>query len=298
VSELTFTVFTPTRNRAHTLPRVYNSLREQTFQYFEWLIVDDGSTDDTRELVERWAAESDFPIRYFWQEHGGKARATNRGVTEARGTFFLALDSDDIALPNALERFRFHWQSIPEDERNRYSAVTCLLQDESGRLCGDRFPLPLIDSDSIEIRDRYAIKGEKWGFHRTEVLKKFPFPEIEGETFITEGIVWTRIAQSYKTRYVNEVLGTYVYERDSVRNTGVRVRNPIGAALHYRQLANASHPMSIRFRMKSYVNYIRYALHAGVGFLTQIAEVNSPVRWFLAMPVALVLFGRDRFRLW
>lgn len=90
----TFTVFTPTYNRAHTLLRVFSSLQAQTFQDFEWLIVDDGSTDGTEELIKHWGSESHFPVRYFKQENRGKHVAFNRGVREATGQFFLPLDSD------------------------------------------------------------------------------------------------------------------------------------------------------------------------------------------------------------
>jgi glycosyltransferase involved in cell wall biosynthesis len=94
-SEYLFTVFTPSYNRARTLPRVYESLQRQTLRNFEWLVMDDGSTDDTRQLVTRWQAESNFPIRYIFQENQGKPAAFNHGVQEARGKLFLTLDSDD-----------------------------------------------------------------------------------------------------------------------------------------------------------------------------------------------------------
>ena len=290
----TFTVFTATFNRAHTLSRVYEALKGQTFRDFEWLIVDDGSTDGTGELVAGWLHESDFPIRYVWQPRGGKARATNRGVEGARGRFFLPLDSDDVGLPQALERFKHYWDSIPEGERHLYSAVTCLMQDESGKICGNPFPFPVVDSDSLEMRDRYQSTGERWGFHRTDVLRQFPFPEIDGETFITEGVVWTRIALSFKTRYVNDVLGVYFRESDSIRGTGARVKNPRGAALYYRQLANTNYPLSNRFRLRSYVNYVRYSFHAKVGAGVQLREVRSAIRWWLALPVGVLLVLRDR----
>src|SRR5664279_3180792 len=96
-----FTVFTGTRNRAHTLPRVYESLAGQTLRDFEWLIVDNESTDGTRQLVEGWQQEADFPIRYFWHENRGKHGSQNRAIGEARGELFVTLDSDDPCAPNA-----------------------------------------------------------------------------------------------------------------------------------------------------------------------------------------------------
>lgn len=115
-----FTVFTPTYNRAHTLGRLYLSLKEQTLLDFEWIVVDDGSSDDTCSLVESWKSESSsFPIRYFYQANRGKHVATNYAVREAFGFFFIILDSDDTCVPEALERFAYHWQAIDESNRGR-----------------------------------------------------------------------------------------------------------------------------------------------------------------------------------
>lgn len=206
----TFTVFTPTYNRAHTLQRVYDSLRAQTFRDFEWIVVDDGSTDDTLALVKRWEAEADFDLRLIAQEHGGKHVATNRAVAAARGELFLTADSDDSFVPTALERFKHHWDSIPEGERARFSAVTALVADEHGRLVGTRFPRDPTDSNSLEIHYRYHVRGEKWGFQRTDVMRDHPFPVIPGyRGLVPEGVVWRAIARRYRTRYVNEILRVY-----------------------------------------------------------------------------------------
>lgn len=127
-----FTVFTPTYNRVQTLSRVYESLQVQTFSDFEWLIVDDGSVDRTRELVEGWQMEACFPIHYLWQENQGKHVAFNYALQEARGELFLTLDSDDACVPEALERFYFHWNAIPENRKGQFSAVTALCKDQNG----------------------------------------------------------------------------------------------------------------------------------------------------------------------
>lgn len=229
-----FTVFTPTYNRAHTLPRVYESLKRQTFRDFEWLIVDDGSTDNTRELVEGWQRENPFLIRYFWQENAHKKAAFNRGVQEAHGELFLTLDSDDEALPGALRILNQHWRNIPEAERDRFSAVTGLCIDRAGVVVGSRFPVDVLDSNSLAIRYRYRVKGEKWGFQRTDILRRFPFPEdVQG--VVPEGVVWSRIASNYMTRFVNDVLRIYHTETDSITQTGAE-NSADGLALWAREV--------------------------------------------------------------
>lgn len=206
-----FSVFTPTYNREKVLHRVYQSLLKQSFRDFEWLIIDDGSTDSTSELVSGWQQDSAtfFPIRYIWQENSHKKTAHNHGVKEARGILFLPLDSDDYCTPNALERLAYHWFAIPDAERGEFSAVTALCADEQGAIVGDRFlDDEWLDSDSLEIRYRYKISGDKWGFQRLDVLKKFPFPEdVPGH--VPECVVWSQIAKEYKTRFINEPLRIY-----------------------------------------------------------------------------------------
>lgn len=205
------TVFTPTYNRARTLNRVFESLQSQTFRDFEWLIVDDGSTDDTAELVTQWQEDGavDFPIRYLWQENAHKKVAHNRAVLEARGELFLVLDSDDWCVPVTLERFWHYWTSISEEQRDQFVGVWSLCMDESGAVVGNPFPATdYIDSNLLEIKYRYRVFGEKWGIMRTDILRQFPFREdIPG--LVPEGTVWDAIAKHYKTRFINQALRIY-----------------------------------------------------------------------------------------
>ena len=137
----TFTVFTATRDRAHTLPRVYESLKGQTLRDFEWLIIDNESTDGTPDLVTRWQDEAPFPVRFFYPADGGQQGSRNRAVAEARGQLFLTFNSDDSCPPTTLERFKAHWDSIPEDVRPHFSGVTGHTVDEHGNRIGSAFPL-------------------------------------------------------------------------------------------------------------------------------------------------------------
>ena len=129
MGNIRFTVFTPTFNRRELIGRVYESLLAQTFSAFEWLVVDDGSTDGTAGRIAQWAQSAPFPILYISQHHQGKHRAYNKALASARGDFFTVLDSDDAIVPKALERLLFHWYSIPRRERRRYSGVTCLCME-------------------------------------------------------------------------------------------------------------------------------------------------------------------------
>jgi glycosyltransferase involved in cell wall biosynthesis len=300
----TFTVFTPTYNRAHTLSRVYQSLRVQTLRDFEWLVIDDGSRDDTRQLLGAWQAEADFPIRYLRQENQGKHVALNRGVEQARGEFFLNLDSDDGCVPQALERFKYHWDEIPNGERPKFSAVTALCMDQHGRLVGSRFPQDVTDSDSLEIRYKFKVKGEKWGFHRTSVLRNFPFPA--GEGYIPEGIVWAAIARQFKTRFVNEPLRIYWVDwvdeagcSDQITRPGRPAQNAFGGALWHQSILNSQIDWlsyAPEEFLRSALHFSRFSFHLGVGVRRQAASLTNfraRALWALMLPAGLAAHMTD-----
>jgi glycosyltransferase involved in cell wall biosynthesis len=214
-----FTVFTPTHNRAHTIQRVFSSLSSQTLRDFEWLVVDDGSTDNTSELIAAWTKFADFPIRCFKQDHSGKHFAHNLALREAKGEFFMLLDSDDACVPQALERIAYHWNTIPAGHRVHFSSVTGLCMNQHGNIVGDRFPFDPFDVNLRDQRYVYKLRGEKGGASRTEVLRQFPFPEIRGTQFVPEGAVWLEIAKKYKRRCVNEVFRIYYVDDDQTGAT-------------------------------------------------------------------------------
>jgi glycosyltransferase involved in cell wall biosynthesis len=231
-----FTVFTSTYNRAHTIHRVYDSLRSQTLGDLEWLVVDDGSTDATPELVANWARTATFPIRYVKQQHSGKHIAHNLAVCEARGQLFVPLDSDDACVPQALERLAHHWNAIPVAQQPHYSGVVCLCCNQFGTLVGDRFPGDSFDGDLREMIYVHRVRGEKWLTARTDVLRRHPFAEIRDTQFIPEFMVWLEIAKSYKMRFVNEALRIY-YVDDEMTGTVLSKRQRLGenapGRLHY-----------------------------------------------------------------
>lgn len=288
-----FTVFTPTHNRAHTLSRVFDSLQAQTLRDFEWLIVDDGSTDGTRALVESWTA--DFPIRYIFQEHGGKHRAFNRGVAAAHGELFLNLDSDDACVPRALEVFANAWAPIARDEG--FSAVTALCVDEAGAVVGSRFPTDVCDSDSLEIRYRHKVTGEKWGFHRTRVLREFPFPDFDG-VFVPEGVVWAKIARRYKTRFINEPLRIYYQDRGQEKLTRPAKMSRVARARALWHEERLNHDLDyftaapVEF-LRNAVQLTRLSLHA-----RKAPRVHGPgvLLALLGLPFGAALFGVDKIR--
>ena len=299
-----FTVFTATYQRAHTLHRVHDSLVAQTIRDFEWLVVDGDSTDGTEELVHRWAAESDFPIRYLRQENRGKHGNWNAGVQAAASGLFLSLDSDDECRPEALERFWSLWCEIPEPDRERFAGVTVHCMDREGKIVGDPFPRDRIDGTSLDLRYRWKVRGEKWGFLRTEVLREFPVPETPGVPFVTELTIWDRISRKYLTRFANETLRIYDEGDDTGRLTN-QIRNP-GAmsgmfADSFAEQLN-DHLGYARYAPMAYARiaalYTRESLMAGRGPRRQVSGIKARAMplWALGVPVGAAVYARDRFR--
>jgi glycosyltransferase involved in cell wall biosynthesis len=286
-----FTVFTPTFNRRHTLLRLFESLEAQTFRDFEWLVVDDGSTDGTGEFLQELESRASFPLRYHYQPNGGKHVASNWAVDLAAGRLFTTLDSDDALVPHALRRLADHWWSIPQNRRHEFSGVTCLCERQDGTIVGDAFPAStggdgVLDSDPIAMM-RFRVAGEKWGFHGTDIMRQHRFPVFAGESFIPEGLVWNRIGSQYRVRYVNEALRVYFDEQDclSKRNVELRSRNPRGSQLFY--LEQSRFEPTLRLKFRALINYIRFSLHGRLSIAINLSTLAL-------FPAGLAMWLRDR----
>lgn len=216
------TVFTPTYNRADLLERLYSSLCRQQIKNFEWLIVDDDSTDNTSEVVDNFIKnESDFKIRYYKQEHGGKHRAINKALQLAEGEFFFIVDSDDYLTDDALSLLSIWLKGIKDNDK--IAGVSGLRKSSSGEVWGGN---PLIDSEeyidatNLE-RDKYKLGGDKAEVYKTSIMRKYSFPEFDGEYFVTEDVVWSAIAyDGYKIRWYNKPIYMCDYLEDGLTKTG------------------------------------------------------------------------------
>lgn len=230
------TVFTPTYNRANTLKRLFSSLTEQTSYSFEWLIVDDGSTDNTEELMSRIMAEhSQFPIRYCRKKNGGKHTAINVGVKLAEGYLFFIVDSDDYLTSDAISNI-LNWEETIKN-REAYAGVAGNKGISQNELIGKSFDTEYVDATSLE-RNKYSIEGDKAEVFYTDVLQKYPFPVYENEKFITEAVVWYRIAaDNLKIRWFNDIIYIAEYLPDGLTANQIELyaNNPQGFALSIKQ---------------------------------------------------------------
>jgi glycosyltransferase involved in cell wall biosynthesis len=293
------TVFTPTYNRAGSLPALASSLAEQSCKDFEWIIVDDGSTDGTAELLSAWTAEGKLPLRVISVANGGKHRAINRGLAEARGALFFIVDSDDRLPPEALERIR----SFTRDSGLLSDPGCCglmgLKATFDGKVLGERLPVGLASADALALTYRYDIRGDKAEVFKTDVLRRFPFPEFEGERFITECAVWYRIARAgLELRLLDETLYEAEYRPDglSARSVELRAKNPLGTLLFYRELLAGGLPFAAGLREAA--NYDRFALlsHRLGASLSELSP-RARLLALLAAPLGWAVSLRDRSKL-
>ncbi len=250
------TVFTPTYNRAYSLPRLYNSLCKQTCKDFEWLIVDDGSSDDTEKLISNYLNENIIPIRYYKQLNGGKHRAINHGVRRAKGELFFIVDSDDWLADNAIERILLRYQGIKNN--SDFAGVCGLRVYPSGTKIGGENNFGILDCTSLDFRYKYNVSGDMAEVIRTDILKKYPFPEFKNEKFCPEALIWNRIALKYKLRYFYERIYICEYLPDGLTSKITRIRHlsPKASTLYYSEFTKM--PIPRLHRIKGAINFWRF----------------------------------------
>ena len=241
--EVFCTVFTPAYNRGYIIGKLYDSLKRQTFKNFEWLVVDDGSTDNTEKLFTKWINEEKrFKITYVKQENGGKHRAINKGLTIAGGKMFFIVDSDDYLTDDALEKVYKAEKTIKNSID--FAGISFNKEYENKAVIGGSLSKDYIDALNSD-RSYYHIDGDRSEVYYTDVLKKYPFPEIEGEKFISESVVYNRISKDcLKLRWFNDEIYVCDYLEDGLTNQGLTLfkKNPRGYLIFIRNMINISHP--------------------------------------------------------
>lgn len=293
------TIFTPTYNRVATIPRLFMSLCDQPCKDFEWLIVDDGSSDGTEELVrgferfEEFEVFERFPIRYFKQENGGKHRAINRGVREAKGELFFIVDSDDQLTPDAVEWILAKWRDVKDevgDMIKDIAGISGLRIHPDGTKIGGGEDFGMIEADAIEIRNKYHVKGDLAEIYRTDVLRQYPFPDFPGEKFCSEGLIWGRIAEKFKLRYFYKGIYVCQYLEGGLTDTryACRINSPNYSMLLYSELIR--HPNSLLGKVAYALNFWRFGAKSKKSFWEKCRQIGFP--WYLLAPVGWLMAKR------
>lgn len=255
-------ILTPTYNRGKLLLPLYDSLKNLTFKDFEWLIVDDGSEDDTEQYALSWIAHNienaEFPIRYIKKSNGGKHTAINRGVREANGELILILDSDDTLPADSLATIAQYYEQC---KGYKDCAGVCgLMAHHDGQLIGTGFPKDPMYESALQFRyvEKGNVTGDLLEVYKTSVMREFPFPEIENEKFCPESLVWNRIANKYKLFCFNKVIYYRDYLEGGLTSKIVRIRmnSPIASTMTYAEMLDYN--ISLKWKVRSAINYWRF----------------------------------------
>lgn len=285
------TVCTPTYNRAYLLKRPFESLQKQTFKDFEWLIIDDGSTDNTEEIVKEFKKQASFPITYVKQSNQGRAAALNTSYKYIKTKYVINLDSDDAYLPDALEKIHKIWENIPAQDYERFWCITGQCVDsQTGQLIGGRWPEDINQYRGVEQYKRiYKYKrGEKSCCRKLEVLKKFPFPQYEDTKFVPENIVWEHINLYYDQFCTNEVFRVYFTDSsDSLAKGHGLGKAQYNSSYHYTVFVLNTLWDRLFYYLpvcKALLNIHKWGILSGRDLRTELKDVNT---WYKKVLVSL-----------
>ncbi|MBG6133664.1 glycosyltransferase involved in cell wall biosynthesis [Aquimarina sp. EL_43] len=282
----TITVFTPTYNRAYCLHKCYESLIKQSNQDFVWLIIDDGSSDNTKELVTSWINENKIDIQYHYQKNLGMHGGHNAAYRLIETTLNVCIDSDDFVGEEAIQKILDSWETIKG--KPEYAGLVGLDADESGAIIGTKIPEGIKETTMYELYNTHKVLGDKKLVYRTEVVKKYPpYPIFEGERFVPLGYLYQLIDQDYKLLPVNEVFCVveYMVDGSSMNMLKQYRRHPRGFAFSRKsrmQLAT-----NFKDKFKNAIHYVSSSLFIKNGSF--LKESPKKITTILAIPFGIVL---------
>lgn len=281
-------ILTPTYNRAYTLKKVYDSLVRQTNKNFVWVIVDDGSLDDTKSLVDKFILDKKIKINYYYKDNGGKHTAINFGMKKINTKYVLILDSDDTLCEDCVEIVFNKWKEY--ESNKKIGCLSFLKVFDNGKVIGKKYNEEEVVSNHIDFRYNRNLLGDMCEVFRCDVLKKYPFPVIKNERFLSEAIVWNRIAYDYDTVYINYPIYVAEYLSDGLTTNSLKLRynNPNGAVVNANMFLNKRFKSSIR--LKNAILYDGFSLIAKKSVKSIVRTSNDRKLSILFMPFGYLFY--------
>ena len=275
------------------IEKLYDSLCLQTCKDFEWIVVDDGSVDNTEELIQNFIQENKIHIVYYKQKNQGKHIAINRGVELAKGELFFIVDSDDILPKDSLEIVIEKYQSIKDDET--IAGLAGRRGYISGGYIGTNKSYDDVIMTSLDFRFKKKIAGDMAEVYKTKVIRQYPFPQFEGERFCPEALVWKRIDQQYKMLWFSNIIykGEYIPDGLTANSFKVRKNSPKASCLYYAEEAQYDTPAYQK--IKSVANYWRFSIYDDISFWEKLQKVPLS-KSIIALPVTAALIIKDKNR--
>lgn len=255
----TLTILTPTYNRAYILPKLYASLVEQTNKHFDWMVVDDGSTDNTEQLISEFIADGKINIVYIKQKNGGKHRALNTGAQSINSDYIFIVDSDDYLTNDAIDIILENSHYLKE---KNLMGMTLLRGYAPDKVIGEKYPEDFMIKNFNQVRYNMGIKGDKAEVVSTKIFRETPFPEIPGERFMSEGVAWKQLTHKGDSLFINKIVYITEYLEDGLTHSGrlLLIKNPLGAMLNAKLAMTKE--FSFKIREKNSLLYIAYGFFA------------------------------------
>ncbi|WP_078553413.1 glycosyltransferase family 2 protein [Bacillus alkalicellulosilyticus] len=280
------TVFTPTYNRAYCLSSCYESLVSQTNKEFTWLIIDDGSTDNTKEIVQEWIDEGEIEIRYHWQENQGMHGAHNTAYELIDTELNVCIDSDDSMPSDAVEKITSFWEANRSDE---VSGIIGLDANSSGDIIGTKLPEKMKRSTLFDLYNQHGVKGDKKVVYRTELSKRYPYPIFSDERYVGLAYKYFKLDEEFEMLLLNEVLCIVEYLPDgsSMNMLNQYRKNPKGFAFYRKELMKLTFA-NTSFKFRQAVHYVSSSLL--MKNWKFIKETPCKLLTLLAIPLGCILF--------
>jgi glycosyltransferase involved in cell wall biosynthesis len=273
------TILTAAYNRAHTLPKLYDSLLNQTSNNFEWLIVDDGSKDETELLIQKYIEEKRIDIKYIKKENGGKHTAINTGVAHVSNEMTFIVDSDDYLSNDAVETIIEYYTKYKEN-KNLCGFSFLRANPTTKSVIGQKYKEDEFVENYIHCRINRNTQGDKAEVYYTEVLKKYPFPVYDKEIFLSEDVVWIEMAKTYDTLYVNKSIYFCEYLEEGLTKTDKKIKfnSPLGSMHRGKQMMYKK--INFKTRIKGAIIYNCYKKEIK-GKIPQELKLNNKIEKLL-----------------
>lgn len=250
------TIFTPTYNRKDTIERLYNSL-VSTNKKINWLVIDDGSTDDTESLINKFIKEKKINIKYLKKENGGKMSAFNMAIEKCDTKYFMTIDSDDMLAPNFLDKLKKDLDTLANNDKLIGLVYLTANMNHPDKIIGSSFPGELI-CKYYEIYNKYHVTGDKSIVWKSKLLKEFSYPIIKGEKFIPDIYLMNEASVKYDFMTINHIATLVEYQNNGYSSNYFDLvkRNPLGNILYFKQL------YTIKKSFYNVYGYILFSIYA------------------------------------
>ena len=294
MKNIRLTILTPTYNRAHLLPQVFNSLQKQTVKDFEWLVIDDGSTDSTADYMQNLPVV-EFPVQFHRKENGGKHTAMNYSHPFIHGEIVIIVDSDDYLVPEAVETILTDWQRYAD--KSNIGVLSYERGGQDGKIISERADVPdYYVCDDIHFRVNHRVRGDRAEVVRTEIFKKFPLPAHENEKFMSEGWLWNNIAIKYRTVYIQKVIYICEYLEGGLTKSGrmLRMKSPLNMMDSCKSFFQDE--VCLKMPVREMLLYCVYGLCSNLPIHIWLHNSGRPLRVLLTLPFGWLLFKYWKYK--